>query len=109
MHPKILLLKQKHGYVEDARVAFEILRNELVLGLLDVILKQANFEHRQGNADAACATFDAALQSEKLKEEPLDWPQTETHLDSIESGIQGRKLQLFGWLEKELENPALIL
>lgn len=61
--------KEQHGDVEGARVAFETLRNELVPGLLEVYVKQANFEHRQGNAEAACAVLDAALQSEKLKEE----------------------------------------
>lgn len=39
--------KEQHGDVEGARVAFETLRNELVPGLLEVYVKQANFEHRQ--------------------------------------------------------------
>ena len=39
--------REKHGDADGARVAFEILRNELVPGLLEVFVKQANFEHRQ--------------------------------------------------------------
>lgn len=33
--------------MDGARVAYETLRNELVPGLLEVFVKQANFEHRQ--------------------------------------------------------------
>ncbi|KAG0572900.1 hypothetical protein KC19_VG133400 [Ceratodon purpureus] len=61
--------REQQGDAEGARVAFKILRNELVPGLLEVFVKQANFEHRQGNREAACSVFDAALQSEKLKED----------------------------------------
>jgi hypothetical protein len=39
--------RELQGDADGARVAFEVLRNELVPGLLEVFVKKANFEHRQ--------------------------------------------------------------
>lgn len=39
--------KEQHGDVKGARVAYEVLRNDLAVGLLEAIVKHANFEQRQ--------------------------------------------------------------
>lgn len=39
--------KEQHGDIKGARVAYEVLRNDVAVGLLEAIMKHANFEQRQ--------------------------------------------------------------
>lgn len=39
--------KEQYGDVKGARVSYEVLRNDLAVGLLEAIVKHANFEQRQ--------------------------------------------------------------
>nr|XP_024363656.1 pre-mRNA-processing factor 39-like isoform X2 [Physcomitrium patens] len=61
--------REQQGDVKGARASYEVLRNDLGLGLLEAIIKHANFEKRQGNDEAACSIFESASELEKIKED----------------------------------------
>ncbi|KAG0613938.1 hypothetical protein M758_6G139200 [Ceratodon purpureus] len=61
--------REQLGDVKGARASYEVLRGELEPGLLEVIIKHANFEKRQGNEEVAVTLFDSALELEKIKED----------------------------------------
>eukprot|EP00250_Pteridium_aquilinum_P020126 c24712_g1_i4 orf=1655-3397(+) len=66
--------KEEHGDIEGARFEYEFLNSSLAPGLLESIVKAANFEHRQGNPEGACAVFTSAIEYEKSKEESRSLP-----------------------------------
>ncbi|XP_024366580.1 pre-mRNA-processing factor 39-1 isoform X4 [Physcomitrium patens] len=55
--------------IKGARASYEVLSNSLAPGLLEAIVKHANFEKRQGNGDTACSLFESALELGKIKED----------------------------------------
>jgi pre-mRNA-processing factor 39 len=61
--------REEQGDLKGARASYEVLRNDLEPGLLEAIVKHANFEKRQGNLEAACSIFDSARELEKIKED----------------------------------------
>ncbi|KAI5071002.1 hypothetical protein GOP47_0013253 [Adiantum capillus-veneris] len=66
--------KEEHGDIEGARYEYQILNSSLAPGLLESIVRTANFEHRQGNTEGACAVFTSAIEYEKSKEESRSLP-----------------------------------
>lgn len=66
--------KEEHGDIEGARFEYEFLNSSLAPGLLESIVKAANFEHRQGNSEGACTVFTSAIEYEKSKEESRSLP-----------------------------------
>lgn len=66
--------KEEHGDIEGVRFEYQILNSSLAPGLLESIVRTANFEFRQGNAEGACAVFTSAIEYEKSKEESRSLP-----------------------------------
>ncbi|MCO5600784.1 hypothetical protein L7F22_054899 [Adiantum nelumboides] len=66
--------KEEHGDTEGARYEYQVLNSSLAPGLLESIVRTANFEHRQGNTEGACAVFISAIEYEKSKEESRSLP-----------------------------------
>lgn len=61
--------KESRGDIKGSGAEYELLDSELAPGLLEAIIKHANFEHRQGNVEAAIKLFTTAIEAEKAKEE----------------------------------------
>ncbi|BBN13071.1 pre-mRNA-processing factor 39 [Marchantia polymorpha subsp. ruderalis] len=79
--------KEFQGDIKGARAEYELLSSDLAPGLLEAVIKHANFEHRQGNPEAATSLFVSAIEAEKAKEEsralPLLYIQYARFLDQI--------------------------
>ncbi|KAL2623375.1 hypothetical protein R1flu_003580 [Riccia fluitans] len=66
--------KEYQGDIKGARAEYELLSTELAPGLLEAVIKHANFEQRQGNPDSAISVFTTAIETEKAKEETRALP-----------------------------------
>eukprot|EP00252_Welwitschia_mirabilis_P000384 TRINITY_DN103_c0_g1_i5.p1 TRINITY_DN103_c0_g1~~TRINITY_DN103_c0_g1_i5.p1 ORF type:complete len:582 (+),score=146.49 TRINITY_DN103_c0_g1_i5:415-2160(+) len=62
------------GDIAAARAEYQLITTELAPGLLDAIMRYANFEHRQGNSEAAFSIFETAIATEKAKEQSQSLP-----------------------------------
>ncbi|CAM6096792.1 unnamed protein product [Calypogeia fissa] len=79
--------KESQGDIKGASAEYELLDTELAPGLVEAVIKHANFEHRQGNAEAAIKIFTSVIEVEKAKEEsralPLLYIQYARFLDQV--------------------------
>ncbi|KAH7440208.1 hypothetical protein KP509_04G096600 [Ceratopteris richardii] len=66
--------KEEHGDIEGARLEYQFLNSTLAPGLLESIVRAANFEYRQANIDGASMVFTSAIEYEKSKEESRALP-----------------------------------
>eukprot|EP00249_Psilotum_nudum_P022185 c28411_g1_i1 orf=1180-2937(+) len=66
--------KEFHGDMEGARAEYVLLNSGLAVGLVEAVIKAANFERRQGNIEGASSIFESAIELEKSKEESRTLP-----------------------------------
>ncbi|KAJ7296353.1 hypothetical protein O6H91_Y128900 [Diphasiastrum complanatum] len=66
--------KEQQGDINGARSEYELLSSEVAPGLLEAIVKHANFEKRQENTEGACYIYETAIEVEKSKEDPRALP-----------------------------------
>eukprot|EP00897_Mesotaenium_endlicherianum_P007624 jgi/Mesen1/6890/ME000353S05909 len=65
--------KEQQQDIEGARADYKTAIS-LAPGLVEAIIRQANFERRQGGVEAACVLYDGLIEAEQAKEDSKSFP-----------------------------------